>query len=153
KVWQCPSAEANRVQDGTVPTVTPPPVSLFVGTASCGDYAGMSYVDAALEPTGLIDPANGPRDEQGHLEGAFTVNHTRSFADFVVDGTSYTILVAECAGRPQLWQGRRKVPNAWLTGGPWASRNLLWARGASADGTAFYGPCAVNCTNDRAVYS
>ena len=152
KVWQCPSAEANRVHDGSLPTVTPPPGSPFVGTAACGDYAGMSFVDAGLEPTGLIDPGSGPRDEQGRLDGAFTVNHTRGFADFL-DGTAQTILVAECAGRQQLWRAGRKVPNVWLTGGPWASRNLLWARGASADGTAFYGKCAVNSTNDREVYS
>ena len=61
--------------------------------------------------------------------------------------------MAECAGRPQLWQGRKPVPNAWLTGGPWASRNLLWGRGATTDGTDFHGPCAINCTNDREVYS
>jgi prepilin-type N-terminal cleavage/methylation domain-containing protein/prepilin-type processing-associated H-X9-DG protein len=152
KVWQCPSAEANRVQDGSLPTIAPPPSTPFPGTAACGDYAGMSYVDAALEPTGLIDPANGPRDDQGHSDGAFTPNHTRSIAE-ILDGTSNTILVAECAGRPQLWRAGRKVPNAWLSGGPWASRNQLWTRGSSADGTAFYGPCAVNCTNDRAVYS
>jgi prepilin-type processing-associated H-X9-DG protein len=47
----------------------------------------------------------------------------------------------------------RQVPDLWLTGGPWASRNLLWTRGATRDGTAFFGPCAVNCTNDREVYS
>ena len=41
----------------------------------------------------------------------------------------------------------------WLTGGPWASRGLLFGRGATQDGTAFYGSCAVNCTNDREVYS
>jgi prepilin-type processing-associated H-X9-DG protein len=61
--------------------------------------------------------------------------------------------MAECAGRPQLWQGRKPVTNVWLSGGPWASRNLLWGRGATPDGTAFYGPCAINCTNDREVYS
>jgi prepilin-type N-terminal cleavage/methylation domain-containing protein/prepilin-type processing-associated H-X9-DG protein len=152
RLWQCPSAEANRFQDGSLPTLAPPPGSPFVGTAACGDYAGMSYVDAKLEPKGLIDPSSSPRDEQGHLDGAFTVNHTRQFADFL-DGTSQTILVAECAGRPQLWRAGQKVPNVWLTGGPWASRNLLWARGASADGAAFYDKCAVNCTNDRAVYA
>ena len=61
--------------------------------------------------------------------------------------------MAECAGRPQLWQGRKKVPNVWLTGGPWASRSLLWGRGATQDGSDFYGKCAINCTNDREVYS
>src|SRR5260370_38394579 len=61
-------------------------------------------------------------------------------------------MMAECAGRPQLWQGRRPVPNVWLTGGPWASRNLSWGKGSTQDGTAAYGTCAVNCRNDREVY-
>jgi prepilin-type N-terminal cleavage/methylation domain-containing protein len=152
KVWQCPSAPADRVADGSRPTVNPPPSESFNGTAACGDYAGMGVVDAGLEPTGLIDPPGGPRDERGHFEGAFAVNHTRCVAD-ILDGTSHTILVAECAGRPQLWRGRQKVPNTWLSGGPWGSRNLLWGRGSSLDGTAFFGTCAVNCTNDREVYS
>jgi prepilin-type N-terminal cleavage/methylation domain-containing protein/prepilin-type processing-associated H-X9-DG protein len=152
RIWQCPSAPADRVHDGSLPTVIPPPRELFNGTAACGDYAGMGTIDAGLATTNLIDPPGGTRDERGHFEGAFTINHTQRLTDFR-DGTSTTILMAECAGRPQRWQGRRMVPNSWLGGGPWASRNLLWGRGATWDGTAFFGPCAVNCTNDREVYS
>jgi prepilin-type N-terminal cleavage/methylation domain-containing protein/prepilin-type processing-associated H-X9-DG protein len=151
-VWQCPSAEANRIQDGSLITVTPPPGNLFNGTAACGDYAGMSRVDPELARRGLIDPPSGPRDEGGHYEGVFPINRTTRLTD-ILDGTSHTIMMAECAGRPQLWQGRKPVPNVWLTGGPWASRGLLWGRGAKGDGTAFYGKCAINCTNDREVYS
>src|SRR5262249_23280195 len=150
--WQCPSAQANRIQDGSLLTVTPPLEKLFNGTAACGDYAGINRVDAELVRRGLIDPPSGPRDLLGNYEGIFPVNGTSRLTD-VCDGTSQTILVAECAGRPALWQGRKQVPNQWLTGGPWASRNLLWSRGATPDGTAFYGKCAINCTNDREVYS
>ena len=99
-----------------------------------------------------IDPPGGTRDERGHYEGVFPINATRSVTD-VRDGASNTILIAECAGRPQLWQGRSEVANQSLSGGPWASRNLLWCRGATPDATAFFGPCAVNCTNDREAYS
>ena len=152
RIWQCPSAEANRTQDGSLITVTPPPVNFFNGTAACGDYAGMRCVDAELARRGLIDSPSGPRDEQGNYEGVFPVNHTRRLDD-IQDGTTQTIMMAECAGRPQLWQGRKPVPNIWLTGGPWASRSLLFGRGATADGTAFFGRCAINCTNDREVYS
>src|SRR5207249_4601439 len=109
-------------------------------------------VDAELARRGLIDPPSGPRDEDGHYEGVFPINRTTRLDD-ITDGTSHTIMMAECAGRPQLWQGRKPLLNQWLTGGPWASRSLLWGRGAKWDGTDFYGKCAVNCTNDREVYS
>jgi type II secretory pathway pseudopilin PulG len=152
KVWQCPSAEPNRVQDGSLVTVTPPPVGLFGGAAACGDYAGILRVDAELERRGLIESTSCPRDEAGHCRAVFPINATTRLAD-ILDGTSQTMMMAECAGRPDFWQGRRQVPNLWLSGGPWASRNLLWGRGATQDGTSSFGPCAINCTNDREVYS
>ncbi|HEY7425585.1 MAG TPA: DUF1559 domain-containing protein [Gemmataceae bacterium] len=152
KIWQCPSAQANRIMDGSLPTRAPPLGNLFNGFAACGDYAGMRNVDAELASRSLIDPPGGPLDLLGQYEGVFTINGTRRLTD-ILDGASCTIAMAECAGRPQLWQGRQPVPNVWLTGGPWASRNLLGCRGSTSDGTAFYGSCAVNCTNDREVYS
>src|SRR5690242_7638998 len=48
KIWQCPSAQANRIQDGSLITIQPPPGMLFNGTAACGDYAGMSQLYAEL---------------------------------------------------------------------------------------------------------
>ncbi len=151
-IWQCPSAQANRIMNGSLPTVTPPPPDPFNGTAACGDYAGMGGVDPGLVLAGVIDPPGGPRDERGHYEGVFQINRSTRLTH-ITDGTSTTILMAECAGRPNLWHAGKLVPNVWLTGGPWASRNLLFGRGATPDGTAFFGRCAVNCTNDREVYS
>lgn len=145
KIWQCPSAQANRIQDGSLITVTPPAERPFNGTAACGDYAGVERTDPALVRLGFIDPANS-------YDGVFPVNGTKRLTD-ICDGTFCTIMMAEDAGRPQLWQGRRPVSNVWLTGGPWASRNLLWCEGSSPDGTAKFGPCAINCTNDREIYS
>ena len=152
KVWQCPSAPPNRIHDGSLITVMPPSGARFTGTAACGDYACMAFVHRDLASSGLIDSPNGPRDELGHLEGVFPINHPRRLAD-IHDGPSQTIMMAECAGRPQLWHGRKEVPNVWLSGGPWAARGILWTRGATPDGTGFFGPCAINCTNDREVYS
>ena len=144
KVWQCPAAESNRVHDGS--RITVPPVAVpFQGTAACADYAGMHLVNPGLLLTGLVDPVN-------NYFGIFEVNRTTRLAE-VLDGTSQTIMMAECAGRPKLWQGRIVVPDAWLSGGPWASRSMLFGQGATPDGTALFGPCAVNCTNNREVYS
>ena len=151
KIWQCPSARAKRIQDGSLPTVTPPPGVPFTGTAACGDYAGMGSIDPDLEHSGWIDPSAGPRNQLGQLEGVFPLNAAKRLAE-ITDGSSNTLMIAECAGRPQLWR-RKEVPSDPLSGGPWASRNLLLGRGASKDGTAFFGPCAINCTNDREVYS
>jgi len=151
KIWWCTSAQPNRLEDGSQPTVTPPPNVSYNGTAACGDYAGMGSIDLDLERSGQIDASAGPRDPRGFLEGVFPINAAKRLAE-ILDGTTNTIMIAECAGRPQLWQRGTKVPN-WLSGGAWASRNLLWCRGTSADGTAFIGPRAINCTNDREVYS
>ena len=145
KVLQCPSAEPNRLQDGSLVTITPPLNNFFGGTAACGDYAGLLRIDAELAKLGLIDAS-------GHYLGVFALNGTTRLAD-IQDGTSHTMMMAECAGRPQFWQGRKQVPNLWVSGGPWASRNLLHGRGASTDGKSVFGPCAINCTNNREVYS
>jgi prepilin-type N-terminal cleavage/methylation domain-containing protein/prepilin-type processing-associated H-X9-DG protein len=152
KIWQCPSAQPNRIMDGSLLTLPPPIYDVFNGTAACGDYAGMSAVDVELARRDLIDPPSGPLNVLGNFDGVFPVNGTIRLMD-ILDGASQTIAMAECAGRPQLWQGRQLVPNVWLSGGPWASRNLFWCKGSTPDGTAFYGPCAINCTNNREVYS
>src|SRR5437660_7615877 len=97
-VWQCPSAKANRIEDGWRPTVTPPPGTRFEGTAACGDYAGMLGVHPDLVNRGVIGPPGGPRDDSGFYEGVFEINRMTRLAD-ICDGTSHTILLAECAGR------------------------------------------------------
>ena len=67
--------------NGSLITVTPPPGTPFIGTAACGDYAGMGRVDAELARRGLIDPPSGPRDEDGHYEGVFPINRTTRLDD------------------------------------------------------------------------
>ncbi|MFO1095353.1 MAG: H-X9-DG-CTERM domain-containing protein [Planctomycetaceae bacterium] len=110
----------------------------------------MAFVDARLVRDGVIDsPAAvlDNRDERyeglphqrlpafsRHPDGALTDDPDRRMA----------------AGRN--WQGTQAGSDTWLRGGPWASRNTLWCKGATTDGTAL-GTCAVNCTNDHEVYS
>ncbi|MCG8650729.1 MAG: DUF1559 domain-containing protein [Pirellulales bacterium] len=89
----------------------------------------------------------------------------------VMDGLSGTILLVECAGRPELYQNGRLVgdgatPKTWSgsssvtrpfpTGGVWASHNKgFLIDGAQPDGNTAIRPgtCSVNCSNDNEVYS
>ena len=59
------------------------------------------------------------------------------------------------AGRPQAWRkGKRVYPDLDAEEGVWASgRNSIDARGHDEEGIAYPGPCAINCTNSRGVYS
>jgi prepilin-type N-terminal cleavage/methylation domain-containing protein/prepilin-type processing-associated H-X9-DG protein len=82
----------------------------------------------------------------------------------ITDGTSNTIMVAECAGREQHWlNGRLDDPPSFA--GNWTGRwinpnNHLEVRGFDLT-TKTQGwpranpnpPCAINCTNAREVYS
>jgi prepilin-type processing-associated H-X9-DG protein len=69
----------------------------------------------------------------------------------VTDGTSNTILLAESAGRPQVYrQGRAfgALPADKVNGGGWARpASDFDLKGSSSDGSTLPGPCAVNCTN------
>lgn len=89
----------------------------------------------------------------------------------ILDGLSNTILLVECAGRPELYQNGRLVadgatPKTWSgtssvispfpTGGVWASHNKgFLVDGAQDDGNTAIRPgtCGVNCSNDNEVYS
>jgi prepilin-type processing-associated H-X9-DG protein len=141
-ILQCPSAEPNRV-------VSVEPDGAFInrgGMGACTDYSPLVGVDPELADRGWIDPA-------GDYRGALPENVLTRLTD-ITDGTSSTLLVVEDAGRPKLWRAGRYVPGPFAFGGPWASSaNAVFLSGASADGRESPGPCAVNCTNDRQIYS
>jgi prepilin-type processing-associated H-X9-DG protein len=142
KVLQCPSAQDNRLvtaADGA---------GAFGrgGEGACADYGTVEGADPYLAELGPIDPA-------GDYQGVLPVNVLTRLTD-ITDGTSNTLLIAEDAGRPQLWRAGRPVAGPFALGGPWASSaNPVLVAGASADGATEPGPCAINCTNDRQIYS
>jgi prepilin-type processing-associated H-X9-DG protein len=70
------------------------------------------------------------------------------------DGTSNTILVTEVAGRNRLWLRGRLGDRTNIGGGPWDSfYNAIEIQGSTFDGASRPGQCALNCTNNGAVYS
>ena len=77
----------------------------------------------------------------------------------ITDGTSNTMMLAECAGRNRRFiMGREDSSQTW-TAGPWANPNsrlniggfdTRWQPGQPEPQT---GPCAVNCINDKEIYA
>jgi prepilin-type processing-associated H-X9-DG protein/prepilin-type N-terminal cleavage/methylation domain-containing protein len=140
KIMQCPSAEPNR----WVTALEDPGNYSYGGRGACGDYTGVKEIDTRLVELGLVDqPAN--------YDGVLTDGHLTRLAE-ITDGTAQTILITECAGRPKLWRAGRLVPG-YAPGGAWASGTLTFGQGSTPDGATQPGPCAINCTNNREVYS
>jgi prepilin-type N-terminal cleavage/methylation domain-containing protein/prepilin-type processing-associated H-X9-DG protein len=136
RVLQCPSAEADRVQKDYQ--------NINHGkVAACSDYAGFREVPPAMVDLGYVAPGT-------CRDSVLMINQTCGIAH-ITDGTSNTILYAEDAGRPQLWRKGRPVPGRLVSGGGWASLNLIW--GTPPDQAPPPWPCAINCTNQREIYS
>jgi prepilin-type N-terminal cleavage/methylation domain-containing protein len=152
KIFQCPSA-AERDRFMTFGTW------LTNGTrGACTDYAALLGVSPVLAEIHLIDPV-------GLYEGVMPINRMVRSSE-ISDGTSNTILVTECAGRPRHWRvgkaGPEPTPAHHVGGGPWtAPANGLLIQGSPFDGGSLVvtltpgepGPCAVNCSNNFEVYS
>jgi len=140
-VMQCPSAESNR----WVTAVEDPQNYSYGGKGACTDYTGIREVDAGLIQLGLVD-------QPAISHGILTRNYLTRIAA-ITDGTSQTILVTECAGRPTQWRVRRPVTGIYAKNCAWVGGTLTFGQGSSPDGETQPGPCAINCTNDHEVYS
>jgi prepilin-type N-terminal cleavage/methylation domain-containing protein len=141
KVLQCPSAEPDR----WVTVVEEPGTYSYGGQGACGDYGGVREIDPRLADLGLVDRV-------GNYRGVLTRNFLTRLAD-ITDGTSQTLLVTEYAGRPTLWRAGRSVPGTHVSDAAWVGGPLTFGQGSTTDGATKLGPCAINCTNNREVYS
>ncbi len=135
-IFLCPAAPTGRVNtEGS-------------HTYGLADYTAIYDVDPGLIATGLLSPWN------GDPKSAMPFDTGGRIAD-VVDGTSQTLLVAEVAGRPEVFTLGRSTGS--LTRPPsWASYNGSYPinlDGWLADGSGPWGPCAVNCSNGHEIYS
>src|SRR5262249_42189823 len=105
KVMQCPSApQADRLH-----------IEAFPASANNTPW-GAAIDSAAIKGirTGAGELAtSGSGDPVTNGEGAMPDSVMLRVSD-IIDGTSNTVLVAECAGRPQLWRAGQPVPLASL---------------------------------------
>jgi prepilin-type N-terminal cleavage/methylation domain-containing protein len=111
------------------------------------DYAPNNAYSSALATAGLCDVV-------ADYNGVMQVNRTFSVTE-VRDGASNTLMMSECAGRPDNWVLGRLVASGTRTDGGWANRdNEYIVHGAqTSDGTTAPGPCHTNCNNGNEVYS
>lgn len=133
KMFICPSAPAGRQN----------PAGQQFGPS---DYTPITDVDPQAMALGFATP-------RGNPFGTMPVDATVRLAE-ITDGLTTTLLLAEDAGRPQLWQRGRLNGATEATG--WATQTNISPinlDGASADGLTIWGPCAINCTNLHECYS
>jgi len=170
--FQCPSAPERKgfewavlvdYTSATSTTAILSPRSFFEGSVTDYSNAGGigTQLNAALPVAQrLADPLN-----SGILKG------TAVRLSEVTDGLSNTVMAVECAGRPNLYQRNRLIPDGttpktWSgsssvtrpfpTGGVWASHlKGFLVDGTQPDGNTLIRPgvCSINCSNDNEVYS
>ena len=111
------------------------------------DYAPNNAYSSALATAGYCDVV-------ADYTGVLQVNRAYSIPE-VRDGTSNTLMLSECAGRPDTWVMGKMVSTNTRTDGGWANRdNEYIVHGAlTSNGTTAPGPCHTNCNNGNEVYS
>jgi prepilin-type N-terminal cleavage/methylation domain-containing protein/prepilin-type processing-associated H-X9-DG protein len=113
-------------------------------------------VDLTLYAT-YVDPSvTNPADPR--LQGA-TMPDVPTTILSISDGTSNTILLAEIAGKNELYQNgvdQGQALSGFFGGeGGWgdSTSGASELYGSTADGTINPGPCGINCSNDLGFYS
>lgn len=142
--FECPSAiYPGRIAVGTLPGNQHP----YRGAVL--DYLATNRISPQVRESGFL-PESTRVNGILSREGVCPPREIR-------DGTSCTTLMAEVAGTPAKYVFREKEAEpmykqrgfgAWADGGTY-----FQGHGHQKNGRDLPGPCAVNCTNDDAVYS
>ena len=125
---------------------------------ACGDYSTVSALKTfvAINCFGYNPKGNA---EDPRMLGALVKDQVTRISE-ITDGTSNTIMIAEDAGRPNLYAyGGMLVDPATASfavtpqQGGWADPGAPFSiDGSNQDGSVI-GPCSMNCSNNSEVYS
>jgi prepilin-type processing-associated H-X9-DG protein len=131
-----------------------------LGPLGYGDYGSVNairrrfYTANGIGASFPLGPTGAPGDE---VIGALQkVNNTPIMS--ITDGTSNTILIAEDAGRPSLFQQGKSAGVITADGHGWADPDCGFSVDGVIPGTlgttwTTGGTCIMNCTNDSELYS
>lgn len=142
--YQCPSTPMRKSVLSAI-AHHPRPAMTFPVPIAPTDYEAIMGVKPSIDPA-IYDSTN-----------RFSVMHRNSSVSFggILDGSSQTVAVVECAGRPLTYRVHRErwdIENDQGIG--WAdSEGPFSLDGAAADGSSENGPYAMNKRNDNEPYS
>jgi prepilin-type N-terminal cleavage/methylation domain-containing protein len=156
-IFQCPSTPAaDRVDRFHV-----------VGAAAASDYGSVNRVAKQVYSDVFGVPVPSQAARQGAL-AEYTANHPAS----ITDGMSNTLMLAECAARPQAYVMGSRMTDSQFTsytddeivrvgselvaddGIGWADPDVgFHVKGVGHDGVTVYGPVFVNGINSGEAYS
>jgi prepilin-type N-terminal cleavage/methylation domain-containing protein/prepilin-type processing-associated H-X9-DG protein len=123
------------------------------------DYTIVSIVQDAMFNNNHITSYPKPGSLKGIIHSGQGVTPTTVLQ--ITDGTSNTVLLVECGGRPANWRLRTiDTAASQLTNSGWAQSNAITWQGHKADGTGDSGagptsggPCGINCYNKNSIYA
>jgi prepilin-type N-terminal cleavage/methylation domain-containing protein/prepilin-type processing-associated H-X9-DG protein len=141
KLFKCPSAPDTRAAGP-------------LGPLGPGDYGSVNAIRRRFyTANGVANfPVPGTAAGDEALGALSKVNDTPILA--ITDGTSNTIMIAEDAGRPNLYRKGANTGTITADGHGWADPDCGFSiDGVQADLITTGGTCVMNCTNDSEFYA
>jgi prepilin-type N-terminal cleavage/methylation domain-containing protein/prepilin-type processing-associated H-X9-DG protein len=139
-IFICPSDPLGYRQDLSI-----------AATPECGDYTVISAVhdEPCINCFGFNPKGN---EKDTRVVGALVKDRPTRMAEFV-DGTSNTIMIAEDAGRPKLYNmAQQEVVGQPEKEGGWADPGAPFSIDGSNPDGSIHGPCALNCSSNSELY-
>jgi prepilin-type N-terminal cleavage/methylation domain-containing protein len=147
-VLECPTSP---VADRIFIATNAFPTGTVTYSAASTDY--FAFMGASLACYSQFYPGTPSNTD---LSGAFLLGGRRRIAN-ITDGSSNTLLLGEMSGRPTIYKTGGQInlatPAPTYGFGAWTHNDAHNASCYTFDGLTAGGPCVVNCSNFRAVFS